>query len=153
MNFKDLKLQGRTIPSAISTVVLCLLIGGCGEAAKPWEVVVAVSGKLTFEGKPIDGAEVTLFPTASDFPDTVRPSGTTSSGGNYALGTYGTADGAPAGDYKASVVWFKVVDSGGSMVRGANVLPARYANPDTSGIKVVVNASESSLPAIELKKK
>jgi hypothetical protein len=153
MNFKAPQISAGMITPAFSTALLCLLMSGCGEAAKPWEKVTAVSGTLTFEGKPIGGAEVTLIPTASDFPETVRPSGTTSADGSFTLGTYGTADGAPAGEYNASVVWFKVVDSGGSMVRGANVLPARYANPETSGIKVVVNASESTLAAIDLKKK
>jgi len=153
MTFKDLKMPARNIPPAFCEVLLCLLISGCGEAAKPWEQVVAASGTLMLDGQPVQGAEVTLFPTGSNFPETVRPSATTSAGGSFALGTYETADGAPAGDYKASVVWFKVIDSGGSMVRGANVLPGRYANPETSGLKVVINASESTLPPIELKKK
>jgi len=153
MTFVDQKTFTRHFSFGPGVALFCLLAMGCGEAPKAWEKVVAASGKLTFEGQPIEGAQVTLFPTASEFPETVRPSATTAADGTFALGTYGTADGAPAGDYKASVVWFKVVNSGGSMVRGANVLPGRYANPETSGLNVVISPSESTLPAIDLKKK
>lgn len=126
------------------------LIAGCGDAPKPWEVVVPAIGEVTFEGEPIAGAQITLVPVSTEFPDSVRPSATTALGGNFALGTYGNSDGAPAGEYKASVVWFKLDESGDSPVRGDNVLPAKYANPDSSGITVVVNDKEASVISIAL---
>jgi hypothetical protein len=134
-------------------VLVMAMAAGCGEAAKPWEIVVPASGQVTLDGKPVEGAQITFVPTATDFPETVRPSATTLAGGNYTLGTFGSQDGAPAGEYKVSAVWFKTVDSGGSMVRGPNVLPAKYAQPDNSGITVVINDTETSVPVIELKSK
>jgi hypothetical protein len=136
----------------LSSVLFAVGLVGCGEAAKPWEIVVPASGKITFEGKPVDGAELTLTPVAADVPATVRPSAKSGADGSFTLGTYGTDDGAPAGEYKVSAVWFKLVNSGGSMVRGDNALPAKYANPDTSGISVVIGDSETAIPAIDLKK-
>lgn len=127
-------------------------LAGCGEATKPWEIVVPASGKVTFEGKPVEGAELTLTPISPDVPATVRPSAKSGADGSFTLGTYGTGDGAPAGEYKVSAVWFKLVNSGGSMVRGDNALPAKYANPETSGVKVVIGDSETAIPAIDLKK-
>ena len=125
-------------------------IAGCGDSAKPWEVVVPAIGQITFEGEPVEGAQITLVPASAEYPDTVRPSATTAAGGNFVLGTYGRSDGAPAGEYKASIVWFKLVDFGSGAVRGDNVLPAKYASPDSSGITVVVNDSEANVATIEL---
>ncbi len=126
---------------------------GCGEAAKPWEKVVPASGQITFEGKPAEGAQITLYPKAADFPASVRPSSTTGEGGKFVLGTHGAADGAPAGEYSASVVWFKVVDVGSGPVRGDNVLPAKYASETTSGLTIVINETETTIPVIDLKKR
>ena len=132
---------------------LALLVAGCGEAKKPWEKVVPASGQVTLDGNPVEGAQITLIPTATDVPETIRPSATTLAGGNYFLGTFGSQDGAPAGEYKVSAVWFKTVNSGGTMVRGSNALPGKYASPDTSGLTIVINETETSVPVIELKSK
>ena len=134
-------------------VLSLMMATGCGDAAKPWEIVVPASGQVTLNGAPVEGAQITLIPTATDFPETIRPSATTVAGGNYFLGTFGSQDGAPAGEYKVTAVWFKTVDSGGSMVRGPNVLPGRYAHPDTSGVTVVISDTETSVPVIDLKSK
>ncbi len=122
-------LAGFKVGPALAMLMLVAAVG-CGEGLKPWEKVVPVSGQVTLDGKPVEGAQITLVPTASDFPETIRPSATTLAGGNFFLGTFGSQDGAPAGEYKVSAVWFKTVSSGGSMVRGPNVLPAKYAQPD-----------------------
>ena len=126
---------------------------GCGEAAKPWEKVVPASGQIMFEGKPAEGAQITLYPKAADFPASIRPSATTVAGGKFVLGTHGAADGAPAGEYSASVVWFKVVDVGSGPVRGDNVLPAKYASENTSGLTIVINETDTTIPVIDLKKR
>ncbi len=136
----------------LSSLLFAVGLAGCGEAAKPWEIVVPAKGTVTFDGKPVDGAELTLTPVSAEVPATVRPSAKSGADGTFTLGTYGTDDGAPAGEYKVSAVWFKLVNSGGSMVRGDNALPAKYANPDTSGISVVIGDSETAIPAIDLKK-
>jgi hypothetical protein len=146
-----LRLVGRGL-ICIRLLGLTMVSIGCGEAAKPWEKVVPASGQITFEGKPVEGAQITLTPVSAEFPNTVRPSATSITGGTFILGTYGTTDGAPAGEYKVSAVWFKTVNSGGSMVRGDNVLPGKYANADTSGITVVINDTETNIPTIDLKK-
>lgn len=147
--------SSRRFRVASSAIALLLLpaLGGCGGSSKPWEVVVPASGQLTFEGKPVSGAQITLYPTSAEVPDTVRPSATTTEDGSFVLGTYGANDGAPAGDYKASVVWFKVVDAGAGPVRGDNVLPKKYSNPEASGIAVTISAPETKVPAITLTKK
>ena len=141
------------LPIVLSCLMFAVGLTGCGEAVKPWEIVVPASGKITFEGKPDEGAELTLTPVSAEVPATVRPSAKSVADGSFTLGTYGTGDGAPAGDYNVSAVWFKLVNSGGSMVRGDNALPAKYANPETSGIKIVIGDTETTIPQIDLRNK
>ncbi len=134
----------------VPIVLLLGLFSGCGESKKPWEEVVPASGSITFDGKPVAGGQITLYPTASEVPETVRPSATTGADGTFSLGTFGATDGAPVGEYKASVVWFKVVDNGGGPVRGDNVLPPKYSNPETSEITVTISGPETKVPDIAL---
>ncbi len=67
--------------------------------------------------------------------------------GTFAVGTYGKDDGAPAGEYRVTVQCF-------NKVRGqdmpANVLPARYAAPDTSGLTVRIQEGDNQLSPIQL---
>lgn len=153
MNHKAPSIRRFKVASGTLALLLTPALSGCGGSSKPWEVVVPASGQVTFEGKPVAGAQITLYPTSAEVPDTVRPSATTSEDGSFVLGTYGANDGAPAGDYKAGIVWFKVVDTGGGPVRGNNVLPQKYSNPEASGIVVTVNAPETRVAAISLTKK
>ena len=54
-------------------------------------------------------------------------------------------------DLREYVVWLdksKKSDDGNI----PNKLPGRYANPETSGLKAVVNAGSTELPPFELKK-
>jgi hypothetical protein len=153
MKNKDQSTMRFGMSSAVMILLLTAVSGGCGGSSKPWEVVVPVSGQVTFEGKPVSGAQITLYPTSTEVPDSVRPSATTTEDGSFVLGTFGANDGAPVGDYKASVVWFKVVDVGSGPVRGDNVLPQKYSNPEASGITVTINAPETKVPAIALTKK
>jgi len=123
---------------------------GCGESVKPWEVVVPVKGAVTYRGKPVAGAQICLYPVSDDFPSTVIPSATSVQNGEFSVGTYGTNDGAPAGEYRVGIVWHPLVDKGNGGSRGDNVLPPKLSNPETSGLKVVINSSETTLPTFNL---
>ena len=48
-------------------------LGGCGRAKKPWETAYPTKGTVTYKGKPVADADVSLFPQDSTFPDSVRP--------------------------------------------------------------------------------
>jgi len=86
----------------------------------PWFVLLAVLGcgdrlkKATFkmhgsvvdaEGRPAGGAIIILQPVSLDAKDAARPSATVMEDGAYALTTYTTGDGAPAGEYAVIVIW------------------------------------------------
>ena len=129
--------------------VVCTV--GCGSAGQPWEKVVPASGSVSLSGKPIAGAQITLFPVDQAFPAHIRPSAVTDAGGKFSLGTNSTSDGAPAGDYTAVVTWNPLVDKGGGPTRGPNQLPAKYAQPESSGLKVTIGPEATQIPSLDLK--
>ncbi len=61
--------------------------------------------------------------------------------GCFQLTTNEPGDGAPAGHYAVTVEYRELVQEGDEQVRaGRNLLPARYADPATSGIRCEVRA-------------
>jgi hypothetical protein len=114
--------------------------------------VVPVKGKVMYRGKPVSGARVVLNRVAEATPLTdqekaVFPYGTTGRDGTFQLTSYAPNDGAPAGRYNVSVI--KQVDGRVSDDR-VNVLPARYANPQSSGLTAIVKAPSTDLPDFEI---
>lgn len=139
-----------TVRSAILGLLVLALGVGCSRSRQPWEVAYPASGSLTLAGKPIAGAQITLVPQDSKFPESIRPTAVTRADGRFDLSTFQDGDGAPRGEYKVSVIWHPLVQSEAGAVRGANALPARYATPDSSGLTVSISDSKTTLPAIDL---
>jgi len=122
-------------------------ISGCSEKRV---AVFPVTGKLTFEGQAPEGAQVVLHPVSSTEANNVTAAGSVKSDGTFKITVYEDGDGAPAGDYVATVQWFRFVADEGSGGRGPNVLPAKYASAETSPIKVTVKSGTNELPPIDL---
>lgn len=136
--------------------LLGVLAIGCGGAegdtgrAETYET----TGKITFDGKPVEDATVTFSPTGTQPPAVGR----TDPEGNYSLRTYEDGDGAAAGDYTVLVMketvtaaaaptHDEVVASGGSPqahsgAPGASTtkseLPTKYSSQATSDLKATV---------------
>jgi hypothetical protein len=89
----------RTRPAAALVAAVALLAAaGCGGKHTP----VKVGGKVTLDGKPVEGATVTFYSAAGG--DEGRPAnGRTDADGVYHLGTMGDEDGALPGEYKVVV--------------------------------------------------
>jgi hypothetical protein len=144
--------------TAIVAAVLCAV--GCGG---PERVELhPTQGQVVQGGKPAAGAQVTLHPAASiaDGPEkTLRPTGIADGSGNYALSTYVSGDGAPAGEWIVTVVWpdpkfpperRQELEAEGNTVPDA--LGGRYARPEGSPWKVTIAPGENALPTIDLSK-
>jgi len=119
--------------------------GGCGT---PQEPVYPVSGQVLWSGKPLAEAVVVLHPE-----DGTRRSLTarTDASGRFQLTTHQSGDGAPAGTYLVTVEYRDLVREGDELARtGPNRLPARYAKPETSGLRCEVTAGTNTLPAWNL---
>jgi len=145
----------------ISILALPILIG-CGSSSglpKTYQV----TGKVTLKGKPVEGAIVTFI---SD-QKTKEAVGSTNANGEYKLSTFGPGDGALPGSYKITITQLDrpaapaantpapgVIASGdisesyvppsassGKNIPPKNLLPAKYANEQSSGLVATVAES------------
>jgi hypothetical protein len=110
-----------------------------------------VRGQVSFEGKPVAEAMVVLHPLAGSVEGGQKPIATTDADGRFAMTTYRTGDGAPPGEYAITVELRATRMAGEELVRdGRNLLPARYAQPEKSGLRCSVLDGDVELPAIHL---
>lgn len=105
------------------------------------KAVHPVKGQVHFEGTPTPDAQV-LFFLIDGKKMTRAADAIVEADGSYALTTYHAFDGAPAGDYAVAVVW-RERDAQGRP--GPNRLPAKYANPETSGLRFQVKAGPNDI--------
>ncbi len=143
------------------------LIGCNSEPANP--PTFPVSGTVTRGGKPLDNASVVLIP--NDFNTGTSAMANTDANGKFELTTYVAKDGARPGEYKVKVSQYDkpvvipeelVVNmtyeeeqaaykgEGAPVPMPKNLLPKKYENPNTSGIKHTVPEGPSTLN-IEIK--
>jgi len=137
----------RITPLAFGFVLSALT--GCGPADKIVPVF-PVRGSITFQGKPPVGAQVLLSPVSKQ-EVLAAPLGRVKEDGSFQISTFGEGDGAPPGEYVATVQWFRPVSDGGGSGPGPNVIPKQYARPSTSPIKVTVKSEPNVLPAIVIR--
>ena len=145
-----------------------ILLGGCGPSGVP---VVKVTGKVTFEGNPVDGALITFFPTD---PTTGREAaGRTDENGIFLVLTQGAKkNGALPGSYYVVVTKTITVDSRGNPIVPSDepipayaeaataadagrpiyksLLPEKYGNAETSGLTAEVTQRGANSFAFEL---
>jgi hypothetical protein len=120
--------------------------GGCfGERQ---EAVYPLRGQVLLAGQPLAEAVVVLHRADGQGRNlTAR----TDAEGRFEVTTYQPGDGAPIGDYVATVEFRELVQEGDEPMRnGRNLLPERYANPSTSGIVCAVHAGTNELPPWQL---
>jgi hypothetical protein len=86
------------------TCALCFMFGCSGTRPMPKELgaLYPVEGKVTFEGKPLKGGNVTFFALDHDVK-ICQPEGIIDSQGNYFVSSY-QQKGAPAGKYRVTVI-------------------------------------------------
>jgi hypothetical protein len=144
--------QPRTSPwgplAAMSLLPTLIAVSGCAEPQVP---VFPVSGKVTYQGKPPAGALIVLHAQNVDDTSGVAPSGVVKNDGSFAITVYEPDDGAPPGEYVATIQWRKMVNGPGGSGAGPNVFPTTYANPKTSPIKVTVGNGPVEVPPITIK--
>lgn len=125
---------------------MLIAAAGCGESRVP---VFPVTGRVTVDGQPPVGAQIVLHPLDKSTPRDVTPSGSVKEDGSFAISAYEHGDGAPAGEYVATIQWFKIVPELGGP--GPNVIPKQYTSHETSPIKVTVKDGPTTLDAITIK--
>jgi len=130
----------------LALAVCAVLAAGCG-SGKPQVALHPVQGRLEVGPQPPVGAIVTLHPKDAAWPHPSLPSGTVGADGTFRIGTFGPDDGAPAGDYVATVQWFRVGPDGSV---GGNVIPPKFARPESSPFAVAVQPGANDLPPLKV---
>ena len=150
----------RRLVVSSAAALLGLFSGGCGDPLPRAHIekVVPVSGTLTFQGKPLEFFQVTFLPT-----DGRRAAiGVTDAAGKFTMGTNKADDGAPPGTSKVAIVWVgppaaeaagqeEIIDDPSKLPKPAVQIPAKYGNPETSGLTQEIPAGGVSDLKIDLK--
>lgn len=132
-------------------LVLVMMFAGCGdeEGRIP---VYKVTGKVTVSGEVPEGALVVLYPAKIQGDQELRPSGKVRSDGSFSLTTYDADDGAPVGEYTATIEWNKLIKRGQDSVAGPNVIAKDYAKRESSTWKIKVEDTPNELPPLQITK-
>jgi hypothetical protein len=134
-------------------VFLLLLCVSCSSSEVP---VYPVTGSVTWQGRPVQGATVLLYPIHPDESGStgakrISPLGYTDQAGNFSVSSRGNGDGAPQGDYVVTIELREERLVGEEMVRdGKNLLPMKYAHTKTTPLRCTVIAGENRLPSFDL---
>lgn len=124
-------------------LLVCLGLASCGPGTPP---TYPVEGVVKFRGKPLPGAIVTFVPFAPA-QSTAAISTATEEDGTYRLTSTQAKGGLPEGKYRVAVTWRELRRDGDEWIRsGRNLLPPRYANPETSNLVVTVTPGQNSFP-------
>jgi hypothetical protein len=156
-----LKLKNRRLLWRIDALMLVFGVyvvsaPGCSKHTDPNRLpVFQVSGHLSIKGQAPAGAFVVLHPKngAATAPngEVVHPRAVVNPDGSFAIGSYDSVDGAPTGEYSVTVEWRRIVKSAdGSPVLGPNVVPVKYARPETSPLSIRVAEKSNELDPIKL---
>ena len=150
-----------TFRIAIGLLGLVTLVAanGCGDGKI---TRYPVTGTVLVDDKPAEGVQVIFIPVeGSDEFMRERPAGYSGPDGTFQLTTFGTDDGAPAGDYQVMLRWFVANPQSAPAERDdrqaraptPDRLGGRYANPEQTGLKATIPRGGGEIPPFELKSK
>lgn len=88
-------------PRLFLVTTLALLNTGCGGGTRP--KLGTVSGRITLDGKPVDGAHIEFTPVLDGRPS----AGTSDSSGSYILSYKGSVKGARIGEHDVTMTTFR----------------------------------------------
>jgi hypothetical protein len=112
-----------------------------------------VTGTITLDGKPIAGARLALHAIQGAKAQDITPTGVTDDNGQFQISTYQPLDGAPEGSWSVTVSWPEVLSGGSDPEYGRERLPARYQDPEKSGLVIASSEDLRDPVVLELKGK
>jgi hypothetical protein len=131
-----------TLGSLLSAVVQL----GCNRAPEGPDTI-AVSGTVTYQGRPVEGANVIFHPT--DGSTALASQAVTDANGRYELATHvGVGKFKPGiepGKYAVALTKLDTAGISTTLAPPKNLLPQKYANQSTSGLTAdVARAQENT---------
>lgn len=118
---------------------LALWCSGCGGGIdEDLPETVAVSGVVTYQGKPVPDASIMFYPLEGRKPATGR----SDTDGKFTLRTFEKADGAIPGEHQVTVNAYESTPEGVSM---KSAIPIKYSSPTTTPLKITVTESNPEI--------
>lgn len=114
--------------------------------------VFPVKGKVSVAGEVPEGALIVFYPVTPGGETELRPSAKVKPDGSFSLTTYDADDGAPSGEYTATIQWNKIIKSGKDFKAGPDLIPKTYAQRDSSVWKVKVAEAPNELEPLTITK-
>jgi hypothetical protein len=140
-------------PSSRAVLLAVAMLAGCGDRDDQM-TVYPVRGSVTVDGKPAEGAQITLFALDEKLrgPESPLPTGRVDAEGNFIITSYEFGDGAPPGEYKVGVVWLEVIKPAGDLGQEEtrDRLKEKYADPSSSTLTATVTEGTNNLPPFAL---
>lgn len=140
-------------------VVCLLMLVAVGCAGPALDGTVPVSGTVTYQGEPVEGAMVMFIPEG----DWRAASGRADADGRFHLSTLAPSDGAMVGSYKVTISKTEVSASRESdeapppsrnpewpPITATELVPVKYKRPETSGLEVEVTSNGENDFSFEL---
>jgi hypothetical protein len=128
-----------------------VVFAGCGDGKISR---YPVTGSVTVDGKPAEGAMVIFCPTeGSEELQKTRPFALTDASGKFQLTTFGETDGAPAGNYKILIQWPVKLQPDARNPQGGfgeDRLKGRYMNLEKSQLTATIEEGPTDLPPFAL---
>lgn len=133
------------------TLLPVLLLGCGGDAPAP---TVPVTGRLTFEGKPVAGASIDFVPGEGRAPAIAI----TDENGEFELSTFSQGDGAVIGTHTVTVLPSFGAPKTGRIVAGQPsaskaTVPTRYSMPEKTPLEFKVEKGKENHFEINMTKK
>ena len=127
----------------VAAACLSMVMIGCGANHPDTH---QVTGEVVYNGQPVEGANVVFT------PDGPLATAITDAQGKFALRTFRDSDGAVAGSHRVTVTRNVAEPSTpeNPYPTTKNLLPARYARPDTSGLTAEVSSDKENVFRFEL---
>jgi len=137
-----------TICNLQSAILFCCLVfAGCGERLPE---TVPVSGRVTWQGKPLTSGRVVFHPQAIAEGLPRRPAtGDLDAAGRFELTTFRNGDGAVPGSYRVCIFSYLSDQTGAeddvSIPETVWRIPERYGDPSRSGLGATVPVGSEPL--------
>ena len=135
---------------ALAATVMGLTLVGCGSRHGDRGTLYPAEGQVFLNKEPLAGALVVLYPQGVSDEKPVPSRAQTGPDGRFRVSTFGTADGAPEGEYAVTVVQYPLQQDGSGWVSSPNALPKKYASPKTTDLRVQIGDGKDTLPALVL---
>lgn len=137
--------------SGLCSALAIMCLSGCGASGAGG--LVPVTGTVNYEGSPLEDGTVGFAPVD---PAVGQPANGKITNGKFTMMTSASAPGVVPGEYKVRIVSLDL-DSAQGLPPGvapnpnspppepASLIPRKYGDPNTSGLKVTVSSGMSEL--------